>query len=141
MQQLPAPSAPRAGASPQRALTESRFSRVMKLLVRGSGLSCLTTCTSQSIGTPAVVRIRDTALQISGPTPSPGKSVALSGVTPPAAAAAKPRAPRRVALARRCMACRQADAPAGSAGATGSGAGAARLRRWLGRKARRECNF
>lgn len=53
----------------RRTSTESRLSRVTKLLVRGS-TSFATTCSSQVTGTPAALKIFLTALAISGPTPA-----------------------------------------------------------------------
>ena len=62
----------------RRTNTESRFSRVMKLLVRGSGV-LLTCCSSHTMGASAALKIFFTASAISGPMPSPGKRVAVMG--------------------------------------------------------------
>ena len=59
-----------------RTNTESRFSRVMKLFVRGSAV-WLMCCSSQSTGASAALKIFFTASAISGPMPSPGNSVAV----------------------------------------------------------------
>ena len=61
-----------------RTNTESRFSRVMKLFVRGSAV-WLMCCSSHSIGASAALKIFFTASATSGPMPSPGNSVAVMG--------------------------------------------------------------
>ena len=61
-----------------RTKTESRFSRVIKLFVRGSAV-WLICCSSHTIGASAALKIFFTASAISGPMPSPGKSVAVMG--------------------------------------------------------------
>ena len=63
----------------RRTNTESRFSRVMKLFVRGSAV-WLICCSSHAIGASAALKIFFTASAISGPMPSPGNSVAVMGV-------------------------------------------------------------
>lgn len=59
--------------------TESRFSRVTKLLVRSSTVLPMC-CSSHTIGAPAAWNICLTASAISGPMPSPGNSVAGSSM-------------------------------------------------------------
>ena len=61
-----------------RTNTESRFSRVIKLFVRGSAV-WLICCSSHTIGASAALKIFFTASAISGPMPSPGNSVAVMG--------------------------------------------------------------
>mmetsp|Transcript_7904 Transcript_7904/g.15880 ORF Transcript_7904/g.15880 Transcript_7904/m.15880 type:complete len:273 (-) Transcript_7904:83-901(-) len=61
--------------------TESKFSRVMKLFVRGS-TSLPICCSSHSIGASAALKISFTDSAISGPIPSPGNRVAVIGLTP-----------------------------------------------------------
>lgn len=58
--------------------TESRFSRVTMLLVRGSTV-LLMYCSSQIMFAPEALNTSFAAAAISGPTPSPGNSVAWMG--------------------------------------------------------------
>ncbi len=68
--------------------TESRFSRETKELVRGSTVLGIV-CTSHAMGASAASKMRWTASEISGPMPSPGKSVAVTGAGRAAAANAR----------------------------------------------------
>lgn len=59
--------------------TESKFSLVIMLFVRGSAV-VPTICSSHDMGTPALEKTRLTAAAISGPMPSPGNRVHSTGV-------------------------------------------------------------